>query len=259
MVLVGQIDAMKRQPRQARANNGAIAGANAAASKPQSQTGPQPRLVSTKHPAPDFSLRTRNHAPTGRGLLLRAGLIISLAVALLGAALALRSNNLHMVTLRDDLVAADRTGDATKVRTAARKLQNYMAHHMNTTTGRVALQTLYNQAAQKAMEASKPVEISTDVYQAATEACKPQLTNYGYRAWANCVSGKVGSGGVTSLDINKQPAPDPDVYYVEYAPARFSFDLAGWLIILSLMLAIVLIVIAALDLCRLVIKKLKQN
>ena len=57
----------------------------------------------------------------------------------------------------------------------ARKLQRYVAGHMNTTTGRVALQTLYNQAAQKALEEAKPAEVDSSGYNLAANACRSQL------------------------------------------------------------------------------------
>lgn len=167
------------------------------------------------------------------GWLIWVILVIVLIISSVASVLFLRMNNQNMVRYRDNLVAADKTGDAKQVQRAAKLLQNYVAGHMNTATGKIALQTLYNQAAEKALEASKPIEVSTDVYQAATEACKPELTNRGYRAWADCVANKVGSTGAYSLDANKQAAPDPDIYYIEYAPARWSIDLAG----ISLMIA----------------------
>ncbi|MDO4271623.1 MAG: hypothetical protein Q4C83_01405 [Candidatus Saccharibacteria bacterium] len=152
----------------------------------------------------------------------------TLAIALaLMATFCLRQNNLNMAKLRDQLAQADETGEVAQVQSAARKLQNYVAHHMNTTTGKLALQTLYNQAAEQAMEESRPPEIDTTLYNQATNDCRPQLTNYGYRAWASCVATKVGINATASYVTAESVAPDPDLYYVEYVPARWSFDLAG--------------------------------
>lgn len=183
------------------------------------------------------------------------GWIVLVSIALLLAlvsALALRQNNLNMAKLRDDLVAKDQTGEVSQVQAAAKKLQNYVAHHMNTSMGKVALQTLYDQAAQQAMEASKPAEISTDVYQKATDSCRPQLTNYGYRAWASCVATKVGLNATTTLATADSVAPDQDLYYVEYASTRWSADLAG----ISLLLLLVILAVIAIKLLVLIIRKL---
>lgn len=197
------------------------------------------------------SLVIKKGEPTPRYWSWVVLILLAIILALIST-FALRQNNLNMTNLRDELVTADETGDVEAVQTAAQKLQNYVAHHMNTVTGKVALQTLYNQAAEEAMEASKPADISTDVYQQATEACKPQLTNYGYRAWASCVATKVGLNATTTLATADDVAPDPDLYYVEYAPARWSADLAG----ISLLLFCVVMAILIIRIIVLIIVKL---
>ena len=169
--------------------------------------------------------------------------LIVLAIILVPlTALLLRQNNLNMVELRNQLVETDKTGDVAQVESAARKLQNYVAHHMNTATGRVALQTLYDQAADQAMEASKPPEISSDIYRQATNDCRPQLVNYGYRAWASCVATRVGLNSATTLAVADDVAPDPDLYYVDFAPARWSADPAGLCMLALIIILLVLIV-----------------
>lgn len=179
--------------------------------------------------------------------------ILALLAAVLAilSAVFLRQNNLNMAQLRDELVAADETGDIEQVQLAAQRLQNYVAHHMHTMTGRIALQTLYEQAAEQAMEASKPPEISTDIYTRATNDCKSQLA-YGYRSWASCVATKVGLNSTTTLAVADEVAPDPDLYYVEYAPVRWSADLAG----ICLLLLTVDLIILGVGLLAVVIRRI---
>ena len=169
----------------------------------------------------------------------KVGLIfgVSMAVSLL----ALRANNQNMVNLRDALIKADKSGDTGKVEIAAKNLQHYVAAHMNTDTGRVALQASYNKAAEAAMEAAKPAEIDSTVYQTAADNCRPQLTNYGYRAWASCVSDAVGTNSSVSVVTAEEVAPDPDLYYVDYASPQWSNDLAGWSIIIAIVSGMMLI------------------
>ena len=170
-----------------------------------------------------------------------SSLVLLAAVLAILSAVFLRQNNLNMARLRDELVAADQTGDVEQVQQAAQQLQNYVAHHMHTMTGRIALQTLYEQAAEQAMESSRPPEIDTNIYAQATNDCRPQLT-YGYRSWASCVATKVGLNATTTLAVADEVAPDPDLYYVEYAPARWSADLAGVCLALSIVDLIILVV-----------------
>ncbi|GEM_PF-770919 len=186
-------------------------------------------------------------------------LIILLIVLLPLTAIFLRQNNLNMAEYRNKLVEADQTGDAAAVRRAAKHLQNYVAHHMNTTTGRIALQTLYDEKAQEVMNANKPVEVDGSRYQSATEECKPSLRRSGYRAWANCVAEKVGLSSVNSIYPDQKDLPDPDLFYVEFVPARLSFDLAGICLILSALCLLLLIIRLIYLLARQVIGKLKNK
>lgn len=214
-----------------------------------------PITSSKTHPTPEMRLPVVRRYGWASWVVL----VLALAVSSVASVLFLRLNNQNMAKYRDALVAADKTGDAKQVQRAAKLLQNYVAGHMNTATGKIALQTLYNQAAEKALEASKPIEISTDVYQSATEVCKPELNNRGYRAWASCVANKVGAGGANSLDINKQSPPDPDIYYIEYSPARWSLDLAGISLMVVCMTSIVLFIKAIIVTIAALIRYLKGH
>jgi hypothetical protein len=97
------------------------------------------------------------------------------------------------------------------------------------------------------------------VYQQATDECRPQLFTYGYPAWASCIADKVGTSSVTDLNQNEQAPPDPDAYYVEYAPARWSFDAAGITVFICLMLIIVIVLRLIIAIILRVILKLKYK
>jgi hypothetical protein len=146
-------------------------------------------------------------------------------------------------------VTADKTGDRTQVIAAAKELQHYVSAHMNTSTGRIALQTLYDQTAQAVLAANKPPNIDAGVYQAATAQCQPQLRIGGYRAWANCVADAVGAG---SNPTEKVPPPNPDLYYLNFASTRWSPDAAG----ISVLICIVLIVSIVVRLITLIILRI---
>jgi hypothetical protein len=150
-----------------------------------------------------------------------------------------------MMERRDALIEADKTGNITEVQEAARGLQNYVAHHMNTQTGKVALQTLYNQEFKKIAEANTIPDVKNGDYQAAMVKCR-QAYPRGGTGWAKCVANSV---GVSEVDITTEPLPSPDAYYVEYVPARWSFDLAGvsificFLLIISIILRLITVLI----------------
>jgi hypothetical protein len=167
-------------------------------------------------------------------------LVIMLIFALLST-LFLRLNNLNMMTLRDNLLAADKTDNLTSVRSAAADLQRYTANHMNTTTGQIPLQTLYNRAAEAALNRVRPVQIDTAAYNRAQQSCMSQLSDYGYKAWASCVADTVGLSGATSLDQGQASLPDPSAYYVDFASVRWSCDPAGITLFIDVVLGIIII------------------
>ena len=179
-------------------------------------------------------------------------LIILLIFALLAAAF-LRLNSLGALELYEDLKAADKTGDIVKVEKTAKKLQNFMASHMNSAVPRLPLQTLYDRAVQEAIDAAKPADIDDTLYQKVTEECASAWYSGGSRARAQCITERIGSGGESGY--SEAEAISPDAYYIEFSPTRFSLDAAGiTLIICSLLtLAIALRLIAILVL-RVILK-----
>ncbi len=204
-------------------------------------------------------MNLRIKAATGVFLTPTTVLVMFLIVLLPLTAVLLRQNNLNMVDYRNKLVQADKSGDVAAVRRAAKHLQNYVAHHMNTTTGRIALQTLYDEKAQAVMDANKPVDVDGSRYQSATEECKPSLRRSGYRAWANCVAEKVGLSSVNSIYPDQKDLPDPDLFYVEFVPARLSFDLAGVCLVISAVGLVILLARLVYLLIKQILKKLNDR
>jgi hypothetical protein len=153
------------------------------------------------------------------------------------AAIFLRLNNLGMVERRAAVYAADKAGDADQLQTAASDLQNYVAHHMNTTTGRIALQDSYNRDLAVAVNAARPPEINPAVYGAATENCRSQVYIGGYRAYAQCVANAVGQSETTLQTVKP---PQEDTYYLSYAAPRLSLDVAGFMVMISILIIVVI-------------------
>lgn len=149
------------------------------------------------------------------------------------AVLALRNNNLEMVKLRDTVIAADKAGNSEELEEAALRLQNYVAKHMNTDTGQIALQNTYDQAVEEAFKNANQLDGSQS-YDIATEKCKALAVN-GYQAYAQCVADEV---GVSSSDFTKPELPNPGMFYLSFSAPIISFDLAGWLVIFTIFFAI---------------------
>jgi HAMP domain-containing protein len=209
------------------------------------------------HEDPDRAKRARGARKWLRRLgggvktwVLLAVLVIFVALA----AVFLRANNLGMIERRSALETADKTGDITKVQTAAKNLQNYVARHMNTETGQIALQTLYDQAVQKTLDANRPQNVEMSDWQNVTNECRSALYTGGYQAQEDCIKQKIGDfAGADAA------APNPALYYVDYAPARWSLDAAGIFVLLSLLMLLVLLIRAVMTLIMKIVLRFKYK
>lgn len=166
-------------------------------------------------------------------------LVLLFVLSVMVSVICLRLNNLGALDRYDALRKADKTGNVVSVETAAKELQSYVTKHMNSTVPRVALQTLYEQAAQAALDAAKPEDIDNTLYQRVTEECASAWYSGGSRARARCISEKIGASGASGFD--EAESISPDAYYVEYASARWSFDAAGISLLITIALAAIII------------------
>ena len=177
-------------------------------------------------------------------------LLLILVLAIMLSIIFLRLNSLGAIDRYNDLKAADETGDVTKVETAAKELQNYVASHMNTSVPKLALQTLYQKAAKEALDAAKPADIDSSLYQRATEECASAWYSGGSRARGACIASKIGASGTSGYA--EAESVTPDAYYVQYAPARWSSDAAG----ISVLICVILVIVIVIRLIFLVILKI---
>jgi hypothetical protein len=144
-------------------------------------------------------------------------------VLLVAASLGLRQNNLNMVELRNQVVAADEALDWDKVNSTAEVLHQYVSRHMNANTGQIALQNLYDSDTQQAFAAANS-EIDSSAYQTATANCQALISQSGYTGYATCVAESV---GVSSEQIRQPELPNEAFYYISFLSPRLSFDFAG--------------------------------
>ena len=146
-------------------------------------------------------------------------LFICLAVL---SAVTLRFNSLNMMEYRQAVIDADKTLDQAEVAKSAQALKDFVSAHMNTDTGQVPLQNLYNKAVQEAF--AQVNDVSSDGYQAATEACKSVLSQRGFAGYTACVADAVGT---SDSNFNQPDLPSPSLYYLSFAAPLWSFDSAG--------------------------------
>ena len=164
-------------------------------------------------------------------------LVITLIILVILSVVFLRTNNVRMIELRDEVIAADASGDGEVLQAAATRLQNHVSRHMNTDTGQIALQTSYNTAVRRAFaEANNDIDASG--YAVAAEQCKTVLYASGYQSYAACVANAV---GISESKFKTPELPNPAMFYLSYAAPVISFDLAGVAMVLATVVFFVII------------------
>lgn len=147
---------------------------------------------------------------------------------------ALRSNNEHMITLRNAVYAADRNN--TDVEGALKQLQSYVTSHMNTslTSGNdsvyppIQLEGTYQRILQSQSQAA--LTDNTQLYTEAQVYCQHQdPVDFSGRNRVPCIEQYV-----ETHDTQLPPIPAA-LYEFSFISPTWSPDLAGW----SLLLAIV--------------------
>jgi hypothetical protein len=161
-----------------------------------------------------------------------------LVVALLSVlvcVLALRANNQHMVKLRDDVYAADKSNGDTQ--TALRNLQAYVTAHMNTNLSNgpnsvyppVQLKYTYDRLVQAQSDAT--AKNNTQIYSEAQAHCEAiNHSDFSGRNRVPCITDYVQSHG----KVTTSPIPDA-LYKFSFVSPRWSPDLAGWSMVVGLL------------------------
>ncbi len=177
---------------------------------------------------------------------LNLSLIFVPAVILLVIAIfALRSNNEQMVVLKNDVYAADKmNGD---VQGALDKLQSYVVSHMNTNLTTATgvyppIQLKYTYQRLVDAQAAQVANTNAGLYTAAEDYCQtviPEGTNaFGGGPRVPCIEQYVSSHGVKLATIN------PSLYEFDFVSPSWSPDLAGYSLLLSIILFVAWAIIA---------------
>lgn len=176
--------------------------------------------------------------------------LVVAAVFGLVAVASLRSNYSHMVTLRDKVYAADKSGQGTDQ--ALQDLRAYVGHHMNTNLSAgengvyppIQLKYTYERLV-KAKSAQAKQE-NAHVYTQAQDYCEKKIpTGFSGLGRVQCIEQYVEQHGISADSIS------PALYQFDFYTPRWSPDLAGWSLVVSgLSLAIFICLVAVRKLRR---------
>jgi hypothetical protein len=170
--------------------------------------------------------------------------------------IALRQNNMHMIKLRSAVYDADKNnGD---VNTALNNLRRYVYGHMNTNLSsggnaiKPPIQLKYTYERLQAAEQKRVDTANSNVYTQAQIYCQQQNSvDFSGRNRVPCVTDYVTTHGVKTNTI---PVA---LYEYDFVSPKWSPDIAGWSLLLSIILFMGLAASFTLD--KLVSAKIKNN
>lgn len=152
-----------------------------------------------------------------------------------------RYNNVGMVERREAVLAADREGRDGDISNRLWALQQYVSQHMNTDTGQILLQEQYRRAGEAAYQAASEASgAEGNVSEQADAICRPRFTAWS-PAYVQCF--------IDELD-KFPPAPNPDenvkipdvrLFVHSFIGPRWSPDFAGFSLLVSIVMALIII------------------
>lgn len=169
---------------------------------------------------------------------------------------ALRENNLHMVALRSDVYAADK--DNGDVETALQKMRGYVYAHMNTdlASGPNAvhppIQLKYTYDRLVAARSKQASATNSQIYTNAQNYCQAKIpTGFSGRYRLDCIKSYVDSHGAKAQAVPK------NLYEFDFVSPKWSPDLAGWSLVLTVFFAVLFAGFWLVD--RLIARQLKRH
>lgn len=147
---------------------------------------------------------------------------------------ALRSNNEHMIQLRNAVYQADKdNGDVSQALT---NLHNYVVAHMNTDLAagpnavHPPIQLKYTYGRLVAAENARVQSINSRLYTDAQTYCQETIpTGFSGRYRESCINSYVTTHGAKAQPIQKS------LYEFDFVAAKWSPDLAGWSLVAAIL------------------------
>jgi len=148
-----------------------------------------------------------------------------------------------MVERRAAVLSADDAGNSETTINRLYDLQRYISAHMNTDMGNnFSLESSYKRDYQAALDAAaNDSNPNGNIYKKAQEVCAPQFTRYSY-AYLQCTTGELAKYPAASDPASSVKEPLVNTYRHTFVSPLWSPDFAGWSVLISLMLAVMIVV-----------------
>lgn len=147
-----------------------------------------------------------------------------------------------MVERRAAVISADTAGSQDSIIQRLYDLQQYVSAHMNTDLGKgVYLESAYQRDSQAALTAaSGDQNPNGNIYKKAQEVCAPRFSNYS-TAYLQCTTGELAKYPAESNLIGAVKLPSASTYLHDYESPVWSPDFAGWSLVVSLVIVLMII------------------
>lgn len=167
--------------------------------------------------------------------------LIFLLMSFVSASL-LRLNNVGMIERRDAVMTADQSCDKEVIKNRLYDLQRYVSGHMNTDLGSrgVALENLYNCDYQNIMKEQQQYHNENgNIFKKVQDICAPKYSSNS-QGYKDCVNTELANfpQGQELVDIVNLPT---EPYYHSFASPRWSPDFAGFAVLITALVGVIII------------------
>ena len=198
-------------------------------------------------------------------------LVVLLILSGFMSATFLRLNNVGMIDRRDAVKQADVDGDETVIAKRLYDLQRFVASHMNTDPGSVPLEHSYKRAYDRALqdfEAQIASQSNNNTVAEVRAYCDAQAQQGGWGRflasadprYVQCINDKWNEyPSAENVNYHFQ-APSTAPYYHTFVSPRWSPDFAGWSLVVTGIIALIIVVrFIILVILRILIKRKYQQ
>lgn len=177
-------------------------------------------------------------------------LIVLLVMSAFITATFLRLNNVGMIERRDAVEAADKSGDEVVLQQRLYDLQRYVSSHMNADPGRIPLENTYKRALDREFKKFESrVQNSDGVVGKVREICDAEARAGGWGhyttaadpRYVDCINREHEKMSGAEAAESQFTAPSTVAYYQTFTSPRWSPDFAGWSLIITAVIALIIV------------------
>lgn len=184
-------------------------------------------------------------------------LIVLFVLSAFVSATFLRLNNVGLIARQNAVLAADEAGDSAVTTQRLYDLQQYVSAHMNTDMGKgLYLESSYNRDT-KAVYDKATLDINPygNIYKKAQDLCTSRFSSWSY-AYLQCITDELAKYPASQELVSSVHLPSPENYRHVFISPVWSPDFAGWSVLLTLAIGLVIIAqLAALGVLRLILSR----